>query len=76
MKEDSRSKGLSPEPKFSRYTPTTMETLESEGNARWNTVQPLTTEESPDPKRSNHANNIPYAPPPIVIPMVRESSGF
>ena len=53
-----------------------METLETEGNARWYTAQPLTTEESQDPKRSNHANNVPYAPPPIVIPMVRENSGF
>ena len=76
MKEDSPSKGLSPDPKFTRSVPTTMETLETEGNARWYTAQPLTTEESPDAKRSNHANNVPYAPPPIVIPMVRENSGF
>jgi hypothetical protein len=34
MKEDSPSKGLSPDPKFTRSVPTTMETLETEGNAR------------------------------------------
>ena len=73
MKEDSPSKGLSPDPKLTRNAPTTMETLETEGNSRWNTVQPLTTEESPNNKKTN---NSPYAPPPIVIPMVRENSGF
>ena len=39
-------------------------------------MQPLTTEESQNGKRNNLANNILYVPPPIVIPMVRECSGF